>query len=96
MTTSIPLHGNGRIIPYEQIFGNRFRQIFRGGNRLQYRKRRQRIPALKKDVMGAGMAIRVGPMLEYSRFYVPFEHLEAAKAIVDDLFSDARGEITEQ
>ena len=54
------------------------------------------IPALKKDVMGAGMAIRVGPMLEYSRFYVPFEHLEAAKAIVDDLFSDARGEITEQ
>lgn len=54
------------------------------------------IPALKKDVMGAGMAIRVGPMLEYTRFYVPFEHLEAAKAIVDDLFSDARGEITEQ
>ena len=46
--------------------------------------------------MGAGMAIRVGPMLEYSRFYVPFEHLEAAKAIVDDLFSDARREITEQ
>lgn len=35
-------------------------------------------------------------MLEYSRFYVPFEHLEAAKAIVDDLSSDARGEITEQ
>jgi hypothetical protein len=54
------------------------------------------IPALKKDVMGAGMAIRVGPMLEYSRFYVPFEHLEAAQAIVDDLFSNARGEITEQ
>ena len=38
------------------------------------------IPYLRKDVMGAGMAIKVGPMLEYSRVYVPFEHLEAAKA----------------
>ena len=47
------------------------------------------IPYLKKDVMGAGMAIKVGPMLERSRFYVPFEQLGSAMAIVEDLFSVA-------
>ena len=47
------------------------------------------IPFLKKDVMGAGMAIKVGPMLERSRFYVPYEQLENAAAIADDLFAPA-------
>jgi len=47
------------------------------------------IPYLKKDVMGAGMAIKVGPMLERSRFYVPFEQLESAAAVADELFSAA-------
>ncbi len=47
------------------------------------------IPYLKKDVMGAGMAIKVGPMLERSRFYVPFEHLSSATAVLEDLFSAA-------
>ena len=47
------------------------------------------IPYLKKDVMGAGMAIKVGPMLERSRFYVPFEQLDSATAIMEDLFSAA-------
>ena len=47
------------------------------------------IPYLKKGVMGAGMAIRVGPTLERSRFYVPFEHLAGAAAIMEDLFSAA-------
>ena len=47
------------------------------------------IPYLKKDVMGAGMAIKVGPMLERSRFYVPFERLSSATAIMEDLFSAA-------
>ena len=47
------------------------------------------IPYLKKDVMGAGMAIKVGPMLERSRFYVPFEQLNSAIAIMEDLFSAA-------
>lgn len=44
---------------------------------------------LKKDVMGAGMAIKVGPMLERSRFYVPFEGLKEAEAVVEELFSSA-------
>ncbi len=45
------------------------------------------IPYLKKDVMGAGLAIKVGPMLERSRFYVPFDQLENAMNVVDSLFS---------
>ena len=49
--------------------------------------RQNNIRFLKKDVMGAGMAIQVGPMLERSRFYVPLEQLEDAKSIVDQLFA---------
>ena len=47
------------------------------------------IPYLRKDVMGAGMAIKVGPMLERSRFYVPFEQLRCAAALTENLFSAA-------
>jgi toxin ParE1/3/4 len=47
------------------------------------------IPYLKKDVMGAGMAIKVGPMLERSKFYVPFERLSDAVGVMDNLFSSA-------
>ncbi len=46
------------------------------------------IPYLKKDVMGAGLAIKVGPMLERSRFYVPFEHLESARAVAEEGFPE--------
>jgi len=45
------------------------------------------IPFLKKQVMGAGLAIKVGPMLDRSRFYVPYPQLETAEEIVEDLFS---------
>ena len=44
------------------------------------------IPYLKKDVMGAGVAIKVGPMLERSRFYVPFEQLSGARDVLESLF----------
>ena len=53
------------------------------------------IPFLKKDVMGAGMAIKVGPMLERSRFYVPYELLESAETVLDDLLAPADGEAGE-
>ena len=46
------------------------------------------IPYLKKDVMGAGLAIKVGPMLERSRFYVPFEQLESARAVAEEVFPE--------
>ena len=47
------------------------------------------IPYLKKDVMGAGMAIKVGPMLERSRFYVPFERLDDARTVLEESLSPA-------
>ena len=37
--------------------------------------------------MGAGLAIKVGPMLDRSRFYVAYEQLENAGTIVEDLFT---------
>ena len=40
------------------------------------------IPYLKKNVMGAGLAIKVGPMLDRSRFYVSFEQLKSAEKVV--------------
>jgi len=49
--------------------------------------RQNDIRFLKKDVMGAGMAIKVGPMLERSRFYVPAEQWEDAVSITDQLFA---------
>ena len=44
------------------------------------------IPFLKKEVMGAGLAIKVGPMLDRSRFYVSFDRLREAEAVTEDLF----------
>ena len=49
--------------------------------------RQNHIRYLKKGVMGAGMAVKVGPMLERTRFYVPFEQLGSAMDIMEDLFS---------
>lgn len=45
------------------------------------------IPCLTKNVLGAGLALKVGPMLERVRFYIPYSHLQNAKVIVDELFS---------
>ena len=45
------------------------------------------IPFLKKEVMGAGLAIKVGPMLDRSRFYVSFDRLREAEAVTEDLFA---------
>ena len=45
------------------------------------------IPCLTKNVLGAGLALKVGPMLERVRFYIPYFHLQNAKDIVDELFS---------
>ena len=46
------------------------------------------IPFLRKNVLGAGMAIKVGPMLERGRFYVPYELLPKAQALVNGFFSE--------
>jgi hypothetical protein len=43
------------------------------------------IPFLTKGVMGVGLAIKAGPTLERTRFYVPFEHLQQAEDVLDGL-----------
>lgn len=45
------------------------------------------IPYLRKDVMGAGMAIKVGPMLDRGRFYILYEKLPDAQSVVEELFA---------
>ena len=45
------------------------------------------IPCLTKNVLGAGLALKVGPMSERVRSYIPYLRLQNAKAIVDELFS---------
>ena len=50
------------------------------------------IPYLKKDVMGAGMAIRVGPMFEMSRFYVSYDQLGGAQEVIGNLFPPAEAD----
>lgn len=45
------------------------------------------IPFGQKSTMGAGMALRAGPMFETVRFYVFYRYLEDAKEIVEELFS---------
>lgn len=45
------------------------------------------IPFLAKNVMGAGLAIKVGPMLDRTRFYVAWPQLQKAEALVEELFS---------
>ena len=55
------------------------------------------IPYLKKDVMGAGMAIKVGPMLERGRFYVPYDQLNNAMLLMEGLSVPAdESEVEEQ
>ena len=45
------------------------------------------IPYLTKGVLGAGITMRIGPMLERCRFYVPWPRLEEAQAIREEIFS---------
>lgn len=50
--------------------------------------RQHDIPALTSGRIGAGLAARVGTMLESTRFYVRFDDLERAGALVDELFGE--------
>ncbi len=46
------------------------------------------IPSLTSGRVGAGLATRVGTMLESSRFYVRCDDFERANALVDELFGE--------
>lgn len=50
--------------------------------------RQNNIPFLEKSSLGAGMALKVGPLYEQIDFYVPYGCLYEAQAIVADLFSE--------
>ena len=45
------------------------------------------IPFIGENVLGAGVALKVGPMFERVRFYVFFNNLSVAEKIVEELFS---------
>lgn len=45
------------------------------------------IPFVTKNVLGAGLAAKMGPALERVRFYVPYSHYETAKSLEREFFS---------
>ncbi|WP_231385307.1 hypothetical protein [Candidatus Stoquefichus massiliensis] len=45
------------------------------------------IPYYCAQLMGAGMSLKVGPMLESYQFYVPYSHYHEAMQCVETLFS---------
>lgn len=53
------------------------------------------IPFITKRDLGAGLAIKVGPLSERIAVYVPFSRLEEAKDIVDAFFSESTGTETD-
>ncbi len=50
------------------------------------------IPFLQKNVLGAGLALRTGLLLERVRFYVFYRQLPEAEEIVEELFSSSGGQ----
>lgn len=54
------------------------------------------IPFFCKNVLGAGMAIKTGPMRERVRFYVKKCDIPKANDIVEELFSAGDDEITDE
>ena len=49
--------------------------------------RQHGIPFVKESSLGAGLAIKAGPLLETIRFFVPAACLASAKDLVDGLFA---------
>ena len=45
------------------------------------------IPFTTQNVLGAGLAAKMGPALERTRFYVPLSHYETAHELVQEFFS---------
>lgn len=44
------------------------------------------IPFVTQNVLGAGLAAKIGPALERIRFFVPYAHYEAAKTLYAEFF----------
>ena len=45
------------------------------------------IPYVTRNVLGAGLAAKIGPALEKVRFFVPYSYLEAAQKLDAEFFS---------
>ena len=45
------------------------------------------VPFVTKNVLGAGLAAKMGPMLERTRFYVPYSRYETAQSLEEGFFS---------
>ncbi len=56
------------------------------GGTLAEALKRNGIPFFTRSTLGAGMALKAGPLLDTLRFYVPRSRLEAAQALVEELF----------
>ena len=46
------------------------------------------IPCFKRNVLGAGLAMKIGPMFEKVLFYVNYKDLDRARELADELFSN--------
>ena len=55
------------------------------GDMLATSLRQSSIPYLIRPVLGAGAAMRIGPLQERYRFSIPYIYLMKAKAIAEDL-----------
>ena len=59
------------------------------GGMLEDVLKRRNIPFVRKNVLGAGIAVKTGTLRERFRFYVFFKHLPEAKKAVEELFSSS-------
>lgn len=46
-----------------------------------------KIPCIQKNVLGAGLAAKMGPALERTRFFVPYAQLSLAQQLEKEFFS---------
>jgi len=54
------------------------------------------VPYVTKNLLGAGLAAKMGPAMERVRFYVPFVHYQEAWALVQEFFSQGSWEETKE
>ena len=50
------------------------------------------IPYFTKQMLGAGLALKIGPMSERCRFYVPYSHFQESDDLVEAMFAPVQEE----
>ena len=53
------------------------------------------IPYVTKNLLGAGLAAKMGPAMERVRFYVPYAHYQDARELEQEFFSKGDTEETD-